>query len=122
MGNFLLFLISIILFTIIWPIGFIWSLIDWIFHPSKIGDKAGRLFRAVALSIDMLGNVSCRWLFDDLLITKDWYKFGIPAETISSVLGKNNQNKTLKPLGKGLHDLLNAIQPNHCEISINNNI
>lgn len=122
MINFLLFLVATILFLILWPIWFIWSLIDGIFHPGKLHSKASRIFVATAIAIDELANVMCRAMFNELLITKDWYKFGVIGETISSCLWKNQEAKTLKTIWKWLVGLLNFIQKNHCINSIDKNI
>ena len=91
MRSFLLFITAIILFTILGPIGFIYSIIDGIVHPSKLGRKARGLFIGIAIAIDQLGNVVCGRMFNDILITKDGYKFGDEDETISSCIGKNKE-------------------------------
>jgi hypothetical protein len=80
--------------------------------------KANKYFRLLAISIDQMGNVAMQDLFDDILITKNGYQFGNVDETISSVLGKNERQQTLKGLGKILVKLLNFIDSNHALNSI----
>jgi hypothetical protein len=71
--------------------------------------------------IDQMGNVTMQDLFDEILITKDDYTFGNVDETISSVLGKNERQFTLKGFGKALVKFLNFIDPNHALNSIEDN-
>lgn len=118
MINFILFIVAIVLFVIIAPIWFIYSLIDWIIHPSKLWRKARWLFIGTAIAIDQLGNVICGKMFNDILITKDWYKFGDEDETISSCIWKNKKLWTLKPLWKILYLILDFLDPQHSEKAI----
>ena len=60
----------------------------------------------------------CRSLFNDILIKKEGFRFGNPDETISSVCGRNKSVDTLLPLGKSLSKLLNKIEKDHVEKSI----
>ncbi|WP_069677683.1 hypothetical protein [Formosa sp. Hel1_33_131] len=75
-------------------------------------------FYAWAISIDQLGNVVCKELFNDTLILHTGIPFGNPDETISSVLGKNKKANTLSKGGKGLDWILNKLDPNHSINSI----
>lgn len=68
----------------------------------------------------MAGNVLGEEIFNDLLITTDGYKFGNRKETISSVLGKNQQKETLTKAGKSLVWILDSIEKDHCILSIDN--
>ena len=72
----------------------------------------------LAVSKDQLGNVRGKYLFNDILITKDGYSFGNVDETISSVIGKNKRKKTLTLLGRTLDFILDKIDPNHSIKSI----
>ncbi len=72
----------------------------------------------IALGIDQLGNVVCARLFNFFLITKEGYQFGNEDETISSVLGKNKKQNTLRFLGKLLDLILDQIDRNHSIKSI----
>jgi hypothetical protein len=78
-------------------------------------------FRSTAVNIDIFANREFRTLWNKTLITKDGYKFG-QLETISSVLGKNQRDKTLSKIGKSLCWILDKIDKEHCKKSINNNI
>jgi 8-oxo-dGTP diphosphatase len=77
-----------------------------------------RLFFMMAYSIDQFGNVSCQYLFNDILIKKSGHKFGNHNETISSVLGRNKKTKTLSVFGKFIVFLLNTIDPFHVEKAV----
>jgi hypothetical protein len=78
-----------------------------------LGNQKG-YWRQLAIDIDIFGNRAFRTLWNSFLITEDGYLFGEWGETISSALGKNQRDKTLKPLGNGLANLLDWIDPNHC--------
>ena len=75
MKNFLLFTISVVLFTILAPLGLITELI-------KVLSKGfNNFFLKIAISIDQLGNVVCQTLFNLTLIKKDeYYSFGNPDQ------------------------------------------
>ena len=76
------------------------------------------IFRSVAIGIDQIGNSVCRDLFNRCLITTDWYKFGKVQETISSVLGKNQETWTLTCLWAIIVKLLDTLDKDHCKDSI----
>jgi 8-oxo-dGTP diphosphatase len=103
------FLVAILLSFVLFPIGFLFSM----FYP-----KRGRYMFKIALGIDQLGNVVCARLFNFFLITKEGYQFGNEDETISSVLGKNKKQNTLRFLGKLLDLILDQIDRNHSIKSI----
>ena len=76
-------------------------------------------FYQLAISTDQVGNTSCKYLFDALLINKHSVdKFGNVDETISSVLGKNQRTDTLKPLGVLLVWILDKLEKDHSIKSI----
>ena len=75
-------------------------------------------FYSTAREVDVLGNIIAADLFNDLLIRSAGYKFGRRGETISSVLGKNQQSDTLNWGGNFLRKVLNVIEKNHCIKSI----
>lgn len=102
-------IIAKILGRLLMPIGFIYGVFRT--DPKDY-------FFLIALSLDQLGNVVMAELFNDILIKKNRDLFGNPDETISSVLGKNQLNGTLKPLGKLLVNILNKIEKDHCIKSI----
>ena len=103
------FLVAILLSFVLFPIGFLFSM----FYP-----KRGRYMFKIALGIDQLGNVVCARLFNLFLITKEGYQFGNEDETISSVLGKNKKQNTLRFLGKLLDLILDQIDTDHSIKSI----
>ena len=75
----------------------------------------------VLKGIDEGSNATLAPLFNAILLKfwrKDRYKFGIPEETISSVLGKNYETKTLSWLGLFISWLLDKVQKNHVIKSI----
>lgn len=87
--------------------------------PSKKGLwYLGGIFRSVAIGIDQIGNSVCRDLFNRCLITSSWYKFGKVQETISSVLGKNQETWTLTLVGRAVVGVLDWIDKDHCRESI----
>jgi hypothetical protein len=75
-------------------------------------------FLSIATSIDTSGNVVCKDLFNVCLRKKNGYEFGKRKETISSVLGKNQRDKTLTFTGKCVAFILDKIDNNHCAKSI----
>ena len=108
----LLYLVSLILLFIFYPIGYIWSLIivKWA--------KLGRYNENVAIGIDVLGNIFLAPVLNKYFVTNKGYQFGYRGETISSVLGKNKIVNMLSALGKTLANLLDKIDKNHCINSI----
>jgi 8-oxo-dGTP diphosphatase len=67
-------------------------------------------FTQIAIATDKKGNIICQYLFNDILIKKDGYKFGQDGETISFVLDKNFQEKSLTLLGSGLSYILRKLK------------
>ena len=109
MIGFILALVAYILLGLLSPIGIIWSLIS---QPKKY-------FFKIAISLDQLGNVVCGVPMNYLLIfSSSKHKFGYSDETISSVLGKNQINKTLKPMGRFFVNILGKLETDHSIQSI----
>lgn len=107
------------------------SILKWILTPiaylygtifSLLKGEFNEYNKDLAISKDQYGNGLCKYLFNHLLITKRGYKFGNINETISSVLGKNYRDKTLTKLGKFLSFILNTIDKDHVQKSINSNV
>lgn len=69
---------------------------------------------AVAVAIDILGNVLCAALFNLTLVKHGGYCFGRTGETVSSALGVNQLRGTLSRVGNGMARLLDRIDKNHC--------
>jgi len=111
----ILFLIAYILML---PLTFVNYIV--VLFVSK--DNAKKYFRSTAINIDKFGNREFRTLWNCTLRLKTGYKFGNPEETISSVLGKNERDKTLTATGKVLVFILNTIDKDHCKKSINENL
>ena len=107
----LLLLLSIILFVVLAPIGFLFGLIRNIVNLNDY-------FFKIAICIDQAGNVICAPLFNVILITQHGYEFGDEDETISGVLGKNKKSNTLSKAGWMLANLLNKIEKDHVEKAI----
>lgn len=81
-----------------------------------------KYYMSLVISIDQYGNCVCQYLFNHTLIKKSGYKFGNIDETISSVLGKNKRDETLTIIGKMLSNVLNFLDKNHVENSIDETI
>jgi hypothetical protein len=80
--------------------------------------KLSGYFKAIAISIDQLGNVVMANLMNDTLIKDNGHKFGDPDETISMVLGLNKREKSLTNMGIRIADILNKIEKDHVEKAI----
>jgi len=107
--TFLLYIIARILGLILMPIGLIYAMFK--------EDVSGYFYK-MAISFDQLGNVALSRLFNDILIKANRDRFGNEDETISSVLGKNEVNGTLRPLGKFLVFVLDKLDKDHSKKSI----
>jgi len=106
----ILFFVALVLAVVLLPIG----LLSGIF----LSNANSYLFM-VSLSIDQLGNVVCRVLFDMTLIKHNkYYAFGNPDDTISYVIGRNKLINNLTTTGKILDDILNFIDPGHTEMAV----
>ena len=79
-------------------------------------------FYRTARAIDVFANVNGAEFFNSIFISEGGYKFGNPQETISSVIGKNQRDKTLSIAGKILRLSLDKVSNNHCLDSINPNV
>lgn len=113
MSNFILFIVSVLLSIIFVPLGFLYAL----FRKFR---EFGKYLFQIAFTIDQSGNTIMQHFFNDVLIKEDGAKFGNPDETISSVMGRNQQKGTLRTLGKFLNWILNKIDPNHSIDAIGN--
>jgi len=110
-----LFVIAILLGVIFLPIGLLYSMLYRVVFTTRSNAKASDYFHTCALAIDQLGNVFCSDLFNSTLIyVTATHPFGDADQTISAVLGYAQEEKTLTTLGHALANLLDAIDPNHC--------
>jgi hypothetical protein len=78
-------------------------------------------FFQTAIDIDRFANRNFR-CFLNTTMQYNGYEFGNVNETISSALGKNQRDGKLSKFGKIICAILDFIDKNHCEKSINNNI
>jgi hypothetical protein len=104
---------GLVFFLISWVLLLPLGVLNWFYVKNK-----RRYFIERARNVDIFGNVEFKALFNELLITKNGYKFGVMGETISSVLGKNLRGRTLTRFGKNLAWLITY---RHCIESIDNN-
>lgn len=118
----LLKITSLILKICLSPIIFLYAMIKIIsIKDKKLKDEHfAKYFKDLAIVDDVYGNVLGRYLFNDILIKKDGYKFGRKYETISSVIGKNKKINKLTIIGKIICFILDLIEKNHTEKAINN--
>jgi 8-oxo-dGTP diphosphatase len=111
----LLFMLSKVLILVLYPVGFMYSIITYAFRFGW--DRTDKYLFRCALIDDIHGNTYLAKLFNDTLIKSKYkvisYKFGNPRETISSVLGKNKQLNTLTWAGRLLDKILHAFDSNH---------
>ena len=112
--------IAIILLYLFLPIVVIFYIIKYLLTGNKRELKVW--FYRSAREIDVFANVVGSDLFNAIFIVDQGYKFGNPKETISSVLGKNQRDKTLSLAGDGLRRILDLIDENHCLNSINSEV
>lgn len=100
--------------VILFPLGWLYSLFTFKLSIRKLSGY----FKAIAISIDQLGNVVMANLMNDTLIKDNGHKFGDPDETISMVLGLNKREKSLTSMGIRIADILNKIEKDHVEKAI----
>tara|TARA_B100000989_G_scaffold235563_1_gene182408 strand:+ start:3758 stop:4147 length:390 start_codon:yes stop_codon:yes gene_type:complete len=120
MIEFVVLSIAIILLYLFLPIVVIFYIIKYLLTGNKRELKVW--FYRSAREIDVFANVVGSDLFNAIFIVDQGYKFGNPKETISSVLGKNQRDKTLSLAGDGLRRILDLIDENHCLNSINSEV
>lgn len=109
--GFILLIIAKVLSWILFPIGWMYSLITFRLKLSRLNEYAF----TIALSLDQLGNVVLANIMNDFLIKSEGYKFGNPDDTISAVIGVNKLKGTLSPAGKAISYILNKVDNNHVE-------
>ena len=114
--GFILFLISVLLFILTAPLGFIYGILHSLFAKGIGG--IGEYLLKIAISIDQLGNVLMQHLLNLLWVKKGGYKFGNRDETISSAIGRNKRMGTLTRFGSAIDKVLDFIDPNHSLNSI----
>lgn len=117
----LLLILTTLLCSVFYTIGFIYAMISSIRHK---GLKS--YFYKIAFSLDQTGNVICSYIFNDLWIHPNGHRMGNPDETISHVLGMNLKNNTLYPFGILISKVVDKAaylmsgEVNHCLNAANN--
>lgn len=112
------YLLGIFLFLIAYALFLPLSIINYVAVLFKANSTAKGYFLSSAANLDKYANREFRTLFNNTLILPHGYQFGNMGETISSVLGKNERDKTLTTTGKALAWVLNKLDKNHCANSI----
>ena len=123
-----LFWVAGILSVILLPLGIIWTVGEILVRIFSSSQKKSAFSKSLwfltatlhslALWLDQIGNAVCRDMFNRLLIEEDGYKFGKVQETISSVLGKNQETWTLTLVGRAVVGILDWLDKDHCRESI----
>jgi len=119
-GSLGLILLAIIIFLLLLVPGILWQIFSYL-KKKETSTYLNDVLFSIAQCIDQLGNVVFQELFNDILITPNGYKFGSSFHTISFVIGMNKQLNTLTKTGIILYNILDKIQPNHCEIAVEQN-
>ena len=117
MVELLVLIIAITLLYLLLPVIIIFMILKYILTGSK--KMLAVWFFRTARKIDIFANVVGAEFWNSTFITDGGYKFGNPKETISSVLGKNQRDKTLTLLGDLIRWVLDRIEKDHCLNSIN---
>ncbi len=115
MKSIVLFITAVLLLALLLPFAVVCSFVMLFVNDSRKRNSGIRsLFYALALAVDVAGNVICADLFNLCLIRHGGYGFGRVGETVSSVLGKNLIKNKLTGVGKRLVLLLDFFDKNHC--------
>ena len=113
-------IVAITLLYLLLPITAVFMIIKYLFTGNK--RMLAVWFYRTARAIDVFANVNGAEFFNSIFISEGGYKFGNPQETISSVIGKNQRDKTLSIAGQILRWSLDKVSDNHCLDSINPNV
>ncbi len=119
--GFILLLVASLLQWLLMPLMILygWIRIAMIRDAKRRDTLFGNYNRELAIVKDVMGNVAGRFLFNDILRKENGYLFGKRYETISSALGKNKRANKLTWIGCMIACILDAIDKDHCEKSIN---
>ena len=116
--NILLFIVAIILGCILIPLGGLYGALKHMLGISRSKDYS-KVFKALAVLIDVSGNVILQELLNDTMIHRSAnIKFGDEHDTISFVLGYNKMVGKLTATGRVLASILNKIEKNHVELAV----
>jgi len=106
------FTLAFILSVILTPIGLIYGLIKSFYKfqfISALKSIDTKLYN-ISCIIDLLGNIICFELFNDILITKQSkHLFGKRNEQMSVIQKRNQEDKTLTAIGEWLTQQLQKI-------------
>jgi 8-oxo-dGTP diphosphatase len=93
-------------------------LVGLIYH--FISGGGSHYFLKTSSALSQLTNAFCAKLLNKIMLKGhgNYVPFGNPDETVSGVLGKNNQLKALSWLGSFVRKVLNKADPNHTENAI----
>jgi hypothetical protein len=113
----LLYILSLVLTLILFPIGFLFAIVKAVYKRKVFSEGIrtidDKLF-SLAKAVDIYGNVACCELFNVLFIQRgSKRRFGNYGETISSVIGKNKLCDTLTRTGKLLDAILEFFDKGH---------
>ncbi len=115
LSRLLLLLSAIVLAVIFFPIGIIVTIINAIREGSfsKFIGYISKSVLSIATAIDTMANTTCRDLLNGWMRKSSGYEFGNYRETISRVIGKNEELNTLTDAGRALNNFLNWIDTGH---------
>ena len=106
-----LLITAIVLAVILFPIGWIYSLLT-----ARLSIKKLRYyFLTIAISIDQLGCVILGPLLNNIFVIEGGRLYGNEDNTISEILGHNKYTGHNTKLATILAKLLNKIDPDHVE-------
>ena len=115
--SFLLVILAILIFSVLSVVGFFWTTTK-LFYKTKVRNALTGLsqyFFTIALSINQIGAVVFKGLFNDALIKGEGLPFGDEDKQISEVLGWNERYFELTKSGKFLVRILDKLDPKHCQ-------
>ena len=116
----IILIIAITLLYLLLPIVAAFMVLKYIFTGNK--RMISIWFYRTAREIDIFANIVGAEFWNAIFIIGGGYKFGNPKETMSSVLGKNQRDKTLSIAGNLLRWVLDRLDNDHCLTSINNEV
>lgn len=119
--GFLLNFIASLCYMIFTPLSFILSFIFtwWNETLSYAVNKLNKQQESLAVCKDVLLGIMLAPFLNVILIKKDSnHKFGMFPETISYVIGKNDEENTLTKYGIKWRDRLNRIDKDHCKNAV----
>lgn len=97
------------------PVGVIYGMLNSLAFVIRMPRAAGFELYDLGRSISKMLSIAARELLDATLIHKQGVKFG--THTVSAVLGANDREGTLKPIGCWLVQVLDSIERRHCQIA-----